>query len=115
MNSPKEYNFPPHYNGDARRPISMVFTYPATGNPLQIKSVRMQLTNSFGDIFYEFSSEEGKDELLEIQDNKVLFPKNDKWKITPNTFLYDLEITNTDNQVITVLRGKWEILKDITK
>ena len=115
MNKPKEYNFLPHYSGDARKPLSMTFNYPRTGNPVLIKSARMQLRNFSGDIFYEFSSDPGKNELLEIEGNKLLFQKHKKWKMIPNVYLYDLEITDMDGSVMTVIKGKWEILKDITR
>lgn len=110
INQPDEFNFPYHYQNDGLKSFQITVNY-KSGSPVNIKSAKMQLRNA-GYLGYEFSEDKNN---MNISGNVISIPTIDSWDILPGRYQYDLEVIDSNDFVMTVLKGTWEVRKDITK
>lgn len=119
-NLPEEIEFLPHYKGNGRKAFTIELSYDETGNPVNLTNAKiiMQLKlQGQSRVSWEFSTEEGSNELFTILNGPggiLQFPKNDSWEINAGVYIGDLRVIHADGFNLAYIRVTWPIEQNVS-
>lgn len=108
------YNFPEHTNNDTFNGVQFEVLVNAAAVDLTDADIKMQLRDGACKLVEEFSVENGKLELADPTNGIFTFKKQ-IISLAPLTYTYDIQITFSNGDIKTWIKGQWKILKDLTK
>lgn len=113
---PAVYNFPEAYHKDGLTPLTIRFRISGTADYVDLTghSVLMQLRDIGNVKVWEFSTLQSADTPLTVAGDSIIFPLVNSWNAPAGTFSYDLQTTSTSGFVRTWIKGKINILPDVS-
>lgn len=113
---PSIYKFPDAYQNDGLEEIVLTFTNGADSTIIDLSGnvVNFNLIPQ-GELFpaWKFSTEDGS--IVFTANGSVKIVRILSWNIPGGMYLYDMQVIDNTGFVNTYLRGRWNIVPDITK
>lgn len=119
-NLPANIKFLSHYKGNGRKAFTIELTYDETGNPIDLTGAKVIMQLKLKELspkVWEFSTEEGSDELFTILNGPggvIQVPKIDSWEINAGVYICDLRVIHADGFNLAYLRGTWPVEQNIS-
>ena len=107
------YNFPTHTNNDTFNGVLFEVLVNAVPADLTGATIKMQLKDNSGKSIYEFSTTNNKLEIVDAAAGKFSFKKQ-VISVSPFRYKYDIQITFSNGDKKTWIKGEWTISKDVT-
>lgn len=107
------YNFPTHTNNDTFNGIEFEVLLNTVAVDLTGATIKMQLKDSSGKSVAEFSTTNSKLEITDAVAGKFAFKKQ-IIAVSPFRYNYDIQITFSNGDKKTWIKGEWTISKDVT-